>query len=40
MCLDPCIAVKHGSRMVDGSGEFRVYQNFWCAHRDKDKTIG
>ena len=27
VCL--CVAVKHGSKMVDGHGEYRVYQNFW-----------
>ncbi|KAL3143022.1 hypothetical protein ABBQ38_003301 [Trebouxia sp. C0009 RCD-2024] len=25
----PVAEVKHGSRMIDGSGEYRVYQNFW-----------
>ena len=24
-----CAAVKHGSKMVNGGGEYRVYQNFW-----------
>ncbi len=23
------VAVKHGSSMVDGHGEYRIYQNFW-----------
>ena len=23
------VAVKYGSSMVDGQGEYRIYQNFW-----------
>ena len=23
------VAVKYGSSMVDGHGEYRIYQNFW-----------
>ena len=27
--VDRLYAVKQGSKMVDGTGNFRVYQNFW-----------
>ena len=33
--MQPCVAVKYGSKMIDGAGEFRVYQNFWCAYMCK-----